>query len=329
MSFATVLKQECPHVVAAIPAMTALLTTLQKPCGAHEATLLPAASGPAAAVKRTACGGSGAPAGSGCGAGGTGSTYSQQYVGIEAQLGRCHDAAAFAPGVDQAFVARLLCQLEACEYWAETTPWAEVVERYYMLPSGVMARTVNEVSRDGDYITAHLRRSELGHVDLHWAHAPADVLMKAADGSVYDVRVWTKREDPVLEDELPVRVDDTALVRMRMRRCFRYTPSGTDRVRWSIEVSMVWERPGYWEAMEAWRDNLPALYEVTLECRHPIEYLRRLHGNVDYLATSMLLKIADLFETGTGAGLAASPARLVARLGAATLTGGANPRGTA
>ncbi len=85
------------------------------------------------------------------------------------------------------------------------------------------------------------------------------------------------------------------ILRLRHLKAFRYTPAGEDQVCWSINLSLVWERGTYLEALSAVRDNEPPAYEVELECHHPYDYVRRLGNDYDRLALSMALKVGDFF----------------------------------
>jgi len=232
-------------------------------------------------------------------------TKNPHSCSLRARLGRVvyddkEAAKRFVPGVEEPVIAELLCRLEETpdSVWSQKLPWVEVVDRLYLLPSGLQVRTTTEVTPDEEacHITTHVVETDVSHTDFRWRNADPKHM-----ACISDVTVVVKNEETVLEDELQARVDETNLVRLRQIKSFRYTPTGEDRVYWSINLSLVWERGTYLEALSAVRDNEPPSYEVDLECHHPYDYVRRLGNDYDRLALSMALKIGDFFPDADGA----------------------------
>jgi hypothetical protein len=249
-----------------------------------------------------------------------------QFLELEARLGTLttHEGRRrFVPGVPAGFVARLLCKLETSPAWTERLEWTQSVDRFYLVPAGFEARTTTEAValKNGGYhyaVSHVVKDTAVAAEDFRWTCRPGKVAGAAAPAPAdaapsagapcppppnVDVRVSIKRETPLHKEDLQQRVDDMHLVRIKQRRSFRYTPAGEDRVRWAVDVTQVWQRATYMEALAAVRDRVQPTYEVELECRQPLEYLRRLGGDHGRLALTMAMKIADLFAGEPAAAL--------------------------
>ena len=136
-----------------------------------------------------------------------------QFCEFEMRLGKLTAGGGFEPGVDAAFVGSLLCKLETSKAWTEVTPWTQIVDRFYLLPSGLQVRTSSQatllspastdgidddeddedelyaVGADSDddskdaaanvtkvvysYETSHIIKTSIAHVDLKWDNADA------------------------------------------------------------------------------------------------------------------------------------------------------------
>lgn len=273
--YAVLLRKPCPHVAGALGAVVKLLRTM-------------------AASKST------------------------QYCELEARLGRIvtddRGKRRFVSGVEAAFAARLLVQLELSEAWTEICGWMEIVDRFYLLPSGLQVRTSCEATPPEDamdasaadpaFITTHVIKTDIAHADFAWCDA--DGLLDNVVTPVYDVRISVKHEEPVFESELQERVDDMLVVRIKHRRSFRYTPAGHDRVMWSVDVTQVWQNTTYLDALAMLQNGEPPRYEVEVECLHPMDFIHA--TDYERVALSLLLKTVDLFMPQ--ADLSTKPARL-------------------
>jgi hypothetical protein len=75
-------------------------------------------------------------------------TPTPQFCEFELRLGRNVDGS-FVTGVDAIFAGALLCKLETSTVWTEKTPWTQIVDRFFLLPSGLQVRTSSQpVPRD-------------------------------------------------------------------------------------------------------------------------------------------------------------------------------------
>lgn len=75
-------------------------------------------------------------------------TPTPQFCEFELRLGRYVDGS-FITGVDAIFAGALLCKLETSTAWTEKTPWTQIVDRFFLLPSGLQVRTSSQpVARD-------------------------------------------------------------------------------------------------------------------------------------------------------------------------------------
>lgn len=76
------------------------------------------------------------------------SVATPQFCEFEMRLGRIARCGGkkdeFVPGVDAAFVGSLLCKLETSNVWTDVTPWTQIVDRFYLLPSGLQVRTSSQ-----------------------------------------------------------------------------------------------------------------------------------------------------------------------------------------
>ena len=228
----------------------------------------------------------------------------------------------FKSGVDTDtfFISKILCKLETSDAWRSKTEWEEQVDRFYMLPSGLEVRTTTQGVASGSgsgsdsdsavhCVVSHMLMSDVGHVDLQWEGGDARTLLAAESGLLLGVRVSAKQEEPALEDELPDRVDDLHMVRIKQRKSF--VLASKDRATWAVNVTEVYQAPTYVEALLLLHDGKVSTYELDVECRNPLEHLRSTEYDYNRLAASLLLKMADLFELPQGPRLAASACRLV------------------
>ncbi len=237
-----------------------------------------------------------------------------EYCELEARLG-VHvpgDGGAapskFIAGVDRSFVARVLCNLETTDCWSAVKNWTQQVDRFYLLPSGLQARTTNEtVGTLSDLesawsLTSHVVKTDIAQHTFYWDSSLYDsdarntMLHTADDGSRYDVRVSLKREEPVLEDELQDRTDTISTVRLKQRKTFTYASTSNPELTWNTDVTQVYQAPTFWETVEKLKLGLVTSYELEVECHNPMEHLRQLNFDHDRLAASLLLKAADAFE---------------------------------
>lgn len=75
-------------------------------------------------------------------------TPTPQFCEFELRLGRYVDGS-FITGVDAVFAGALLCKLETSTAWTQKTPWTQIVDRFFLLPSGLQVRTSSQpVARD-------------------------------------------------------------------------------------------------------------------------------------------------------------------------------------
>lgn len=243
-----------------------------------------------------------------------------QFCELEARIGMVsvgdNHRTRFNSGADMSFVSRVLCKLETSTAWTDKTDWMQQVDRFYLLPSGLQARTTTEtvpgVSPDAPRSAiTHIIKSDIGNVDLKWEGASAKTLHTSDDGDVYNIRVSLKQEEPVFEDELQDRVDDLHVVRLKHRKTFKYTPQYTDRVMWNVDVTQLYQAPTFVEVVAALREGTIHRYELEVECQNPYEHLRQNGFNHAMLAASLLLKAADMFELGNTKTLHTSTNRLV------------------
>jgi hypothetical protein len=248
---------------------------------------------------------------------------------VEARLGRVlldesTGRSYFRPGVDEDFAARLLCELETSDVWSETTPWVQSIDRFYLLPTGLEARTTTSVpykcgqdviADPPTYKISHIIKTVVSSKNFKWGDgsgrrdgvekkvpagvgvaggaAPATDDAPMTPIAPYDIRVSVKREEPVFATELQERVDDLNMVRVKHRKQFLYTSTGEDKPSWSIDITLVWQSHTFLDAIEALQQGVTPSYEVEVECMRPLETLRR--KGADTTALSLLLKTADLF----------------------------------
>lgn len=221
---------------------------------------------------------------------------------VEARLGRTVTDEAtgrryFRTGVDEGFVAKLLCVLATSDAFSVQTPWIQSVDRFYLLPSGLQVRTTTTVPYvEGQDVIAKPPKYDVTHMIKTGISSGTYVWDGAEGGDApppYEVRVSVKNEEPVFATELQERVDELDLVRVKHRKTFGYTPKGEDKPVWNIDVTMVWQRPSHLEAMAALQAGEPPTYEVEVECTRPAEFIRR--RGCETVALSLLLKVADLF----------------------------------
>ena len=276
------LQEAYPHIARAIAPTAALLAAISRQKGAHNCEV-------------------------------------EARVGVSAL--DAHGKPLFKSGVDidTFFISKILCKLETSEAWRSKSEWEEQTDRYYMLPSGLEVRTTTEGATEKGLsaaappaihcVVSHMLMSDVGHVDFQWEGGDARTLLTAESGLVLGVRVSVKQEEPALEDELPDRVDELHMVRIKQRKSFRYVSK--DKAAWAVNVTEVYQAPTYVEALLLLHDGKVSSYELDVECRNPLEHLRATEQDYNRLAASLLLKMADLFELPHGPRLAASGCKLI------------------
>ena len=238
---------------------------------------------------------------------------------VEARLGRtitneATGSSYFRSGVDEEFAAKLLCALETSD--VPRTPWIQYIDRFYLLPSGLQVRTTTHVpyvegqdvhATPPAYVIEHVIKTVVSTKTYKWARTSGVVDEEGgvASASVttptipYEVRVSLKNEEPVFEEELQERVDDLDLVRVKHRKTFAYTSKGESSPTWNIDVTLVWQRDTFLEAMAAVEAGDTPVYEVEVECIRASDHIRK--RGLDTAALSLLLKATDLF-TAVGFG---------------------------
>jgi hypothetical protein len=213
---------------------------------------------------------------------------------LEARIGRLDtDKGLFQSGADPAFVSRILCNLETSPCFTAMA-WCQQVDRFYLLPSGLQARTTTEAvsSSDGQEhhgTVTHVIKTSLAHLDMKWDGQPAN--------ESYNIRVSLKQEEPVFEDELQDRVDDLHIVRLKQRKTFTYASKCANNLVWEVDVTQVYEALTFVEAVSQLQHGMVTRYELSVRCKDPIAHLRAMRYDASRLAASLLTKIADFFDT--------------------------------
>jgi len=243
------------------------------------------------------------------------------FCELEARVGiKCTSdagASVFQSGVDAGFIARVLCKLETADQWSYVSDWAQQVDRYFLLPCGLQARTSTEAlgnlaePSSIACATTHVIKSDVKHACFKWSMEEPASFHTADEGEVYDVQVSLKKQEPVFEDELQDRVDDLHVVRIKQRKSFTHTSRAAGHADWNTDVTQVYHAPTFVEAVQLLRDGVVSRYELKVECRDPLEHLRQVDYDHQRLAASLLLKAADMFEGTRGPRLAASSNRLL------------------
>ena len=200
-------------------------------------------------------------------------------------------------GTNALYISQLLCRLETSAVWASCTNWTEQVDRYYLLPSGLEVRSSTEgiCDKDGSVhcVVSHVMKSNIGHVDLKWNVVDPGSIITADSGVMVAVQVAVKQVEPIFEDELQDRVDNLHVVRIKQRKTFKYVSKG---VSWSINVTQIYQAPTYAEALMLFRDGAVANYELEVKCENVLDHLRQNGWDFNRIATSLLMKISDMFE---------------------------------
>jgi hypothetical protein len=176
-------------------------------------------------------------------------------------------------------------------------PWTQTIDRFYLLPSGLQARTSTSVAKPGPdaptgtlpkYHVSHVIKTPIAQVVLH-------------TGTSFDARVSVKQEEPVFEEELPDRVDELNLVRFKQRRSFQYV----DAPGWVVDVTLVWQKPTYTQAETALHYGETPIYEIELECVSPAAMITA--SSPEVITLHLLLKTLDLLLFDHPALLPAAP----------------------
>ena len=217
----------------------------------------------------------------------------------------------FQCGVDEEFLAQVLLRLEAAaddpeSRWDPPTPWTQQVDTFYTLPSGLYVRSsvitgMGDTNGEVEPSTAvHVMKTDVDTCDMQWNNDGIGV-MRGENDELYDVRLSLKREEVVYENELPDRVDLPITVRIKQRRSFRYTPDGTDRAAWSIDITLVFAADNYENALAVLKSGKPTSREIEIECLTPHMEMKRTGNDKQRVGLTLLLYVAGMFGVNAGA----------------------------
>ena len=191
----------------------------------------------------------------------------------------------FKPGVAPEEMDHIIKLLESCAEWTSTDDWQESVVYYYTLPDGRSVRTTTTTTSAATRPTTTTSSSTCVHVQKMAVANP--VLLHTspfkATGSQH-VRISAGAEVLVSEQDLPASILPTH-VRIRQRKSFT-------RGNWRYDLTRVWEGNSY-SAVEATQATTSPIHEVELECTGITDMFKDLTDV--YIATSLLLKVLDLF----------------------------------
>ena len=184
----------------------------------------------------------------------------------------------FKPGVAPEEMDHIIKLLESCAEWTSTDDWQESVVYYYTLPDGRSVRTTTTTTSAASSGTLfHVQKMAVANpVLLHTSPFKAT-------GSQH-VRISAGAEVLVSEQDLPASILPTH-VRIRQRKSFT-------RGNWRYDLTRVWEGNSY-SAVEATQATTAPIHEVELECTGITDMFKDLTDV--YIATSLLLKVLDLF----------------------------------
>lgn len=237
---------------------------------------------------------------------------------LEARVGTSHyKFVSGDPRHDSPFLSNALCFLDECTGAFSTGPWTQQIDRFYRLPDTTLqVRTSTELAPVSDKsggtvshkcVVTHMIKTNVAHVDLAWR-------VPAMDSSCVpdppNVRVSLKQEDPVSEADLPARVDTVDVVRIKQRRTFTCASRLCPDAKWNVDVTLVYQALSETDALEALRAGAPTSHELEVECRNPDAHLRSANGSAHFVAASLLLKMADMFQSPDGPSLADGGCRL-------------------
>jgi hypothetical protein len=206
---------------------------------------------------------------------------------LEVRLGTRQPSGDFKNGVSKEFMQQVTRLFQQFEDWHEVTPWTEMVDYFYDLPPNpVPVRSSVTVGSHNEWQSSHIRKH---------TQESLDVLVNGQSRSLYDFRVRLNFEESIPVDMLPQHIQPS-LVRIKQRRRFSYGRKRMNSPLWAYDLTCSWSGKSLAEA-EQNKKNEATTYEIELECLDPENYMSSNSQDQLFLATSMLIKTTQLFET--------------------------------
>lgn len=206
---------------------------------------------------------------------------------LEMRLGRLLPNGHFEAGVSKEFMQQVLRLFQQFEDWHETTPWMEIVDYFYEVqPNPVSIRTSVTVNAHQEWKTSHVRKHVQNTVDLKTTGAAVPA---------YDIRTRLIFEETIPSENLPQHIQPS-LVRIKQRRRFLYGRRRMGIPIWAYDLTRSWSGKTRAEAEQRQKQD-DTVYEIELECLAPEAYMAGNAQDSVFLATSMLIKMTQVFET--------------------------------
>lgn len=217
---------------------------------------------------------------------------------LEARLGRFDPlTGSFRPGVTREYMDVALQVFNACNAWANVTPWNYSVDTTYV-HGGAQRRTSVAFGSETPTRTTlssaksprirHMVKERLVAVD-HVTDRPG--FESDADGAeAYDVRVTLSRETAV-DGPTPVVVEPTC-TRIKLRKSYFYKPVKAVSPFWRFDFTMAWTGTTSIEA-DRKQASGDTEFEVEVECMNPQRYLAETNTSASYLISSLMLKVKE------------------------------------
>jgi hypothetical protein len=211
---------------------------------------------------------------------------------IEIRLGR-FDGYHFEAGVSKEFMEAVLRNLQEFEFWHEETKWVESVDVFHQAGAQEIrtSRTVTGPSQTLQI--THIHKKKIASVDL--------TVLGGNSPSPCEARFRVCTEEPASP---PLAATKPTCYRIKQRKRFLYGRDSSRAPVWAYDLTCSWSGKTLAEA-EQKKAAQQTTYEVELECLEPERYMDWAGQDEVYLATSMVLKCAQLCAAAAaGAGLA-------------------------
>lgn len=208
---------------------------------------------------------------------------------IEARMGTINPSTGeFVAGVTRQFLQQTIRLLDQFEDWQKVMPWQEIVDYFYPIP-----KKQDTTGRTSVFMDPETRELKTMHMKKH--NEKKVTLQTTSDVvKLYDVRVALNFEEVLTSSVLPTHTMPS-LVRIKNRKRYMYAHDRNDEPVWSFDVTRCWSGKTRAEAEKNQQEDRTT-YEVEVECLNPIRYQQKKKQDEMYTATSLLLKVARLFD---------------------------------
>lgn len=215
---------------------------------------------------------------------------------FECRLGKIvteRNTTRFESGVQHVFFDKCVLQMMQFKGWATITDWIMSQDSFYTITKtgedsrDMNIRTSSSYHALGEGMVTHTCKSILNKSDFMF------VPSTPSSTQGYDLRVALNYEEHIPLSFISA-VQKTQLVRLKTRKTFVYSSRKTPSLKWNFDFSISHSGVTFTDAEKNQKNNTSPRYEIEIECVNLLDHLNHPDCDQVLVATSMLLKMADL-----------------------------------